>query len=163
MTVDDFIRYGLALLTFLGAFAAVVVRLVRMEGKVKALTGVPQKVEELVTKVGLIWEIYISDALKRQQQVGNVMRQSRPRLTPAFYARFNAVIKSEMAEALRLIGKEALPEHDGDLAVVVIERIGASVVQERAEAFNLPVSEWLAIAVAWVRESEAHQRNKALQ
>ena len=156
MTLDDFLRFWPLLLATVGGVAAVVTWQVRLEWKVSALDGIAPKVNDLVTKMTLIWDIYISDALKQQQTKGLLSHKSAYRLTSEFYQRYGKTVLPEISVTLRHMGREALPQNDGCLAVIIVQRLSEGVVKNRAETFDMTVSEYLAIVVAWVREAEAH-------
>ena len=162
MTLIDALRYWPFLLTLGGAFASLVIWLAKMETRVKSLDGVAAKVQELGTKMTLIWDIYISDALKRQTTTGNVSHSSALKLTPEFYERYGSTIVPEISVALRRMGRETLPQSDGELAVLIAKRLGDGVSASRAAAFDMAVGDYLAIVVAWVRESEAYHKQKGM-
>ena len=161
MTLDDLARLWPLLLAAVGGVAAVVTWQVRLEWKVSALDGIAPKVNDLVTKMTLIWDIYISDALKQQQTKGLLSHSSQFRLTPEFYKRYGKTVLPEISVTLRRMGRETLPKDDGELAIVIIQRLSEGVVKNRAMVFDMTVSEYLAVVVAWVREAEAHYHTKS--
>lgn len=156
ITVGEFISIGMALFAILGLIITYVTKIAKMENTLSAFGNIAREVQELTTKVTLLWDIDISDSLKRQRAAGVVISASPDIINPVWTERYKSVIDSTIHERLKheilKLGECGMvPSTDADLAVWVVGSLGLDLVSKRADVLESTIQEYLARQIVWIK------------
>jgi len=111
--------------------------------------GFGVKFSRLETKVGLIWSVFIEDALRTQVKAGMLAHHSPYRRT-AESLHFGEVVSSQTISKL----KKKDFKSDDLLTAAIIRIMGYETVREESRKLDITVHEFLALSVGTVRDLE---------
>ena len=129
--------------------------LITLGGFVALWAGVISKMR---TQLDLLWEIYVTDALRKQRQAGLVESRSPTRLSAQVWQdiKDKGVLDIKLINRTRaLVAKgKPLPHSDAQLIVWYMEKMGFSTLTDRASRRDISLEEYLAQVVTYLRELE---------
>ena len=109
---------------------------------------------KLETKVDLLWNIDIVDALRRQRKEGRIVSESADKISVDWLASFTS--DAEIVATLEEIAaQKKVPGSDAELAVLCIQEIGYQKCVERSAELNLGMGDYISILVTRIRQERA--------
>ena len=116
--------------------------------------GFGVKFSRLETKVGLIWSVFIEDALRTQVKAGMLAHHS-PYCRTTESLQFGEVVSAQTISKL----KKKDFKSDDILTSAIIRIMGYEIVREESRKLDITVHEFLALSVGTVRGLEILQTN----
>ena len=113
-------------------------------------------ISKLQTRVDLLWEIYVADALRRQRVAGAIEARSSEKLSPKVWLDIKNKVDVPLINRMRkLVAKsKPLPANDAHLLVWFMEKMGFTTLSQRAALIDMSLEEYLANLIIYLRELE---------
>ena len=107
---------------------------------------------KLETKVDLLWNIDIVDALRRQRKEGRIVSESADKISEEWR---NTLIPDVdiVATLEEMAAQKKLPETDADLAIQCIQRVGYQKCVERSAALDISMADFISILVTRIKQA----------
>ena len=113
-------------------------------------------ISKMRTQIDLLWEIYVTDALRKQRLAGVIENRSPEQLAPEVWLSVKEKLDLALIKKMRrLVAKhKPLPISNAALIVWYMEQMGFRTLSGRAAAVNMSLEEYLANTIVYLRELE---------
>ena len=113
-------------------------------------------ISKMRTQIDLLWEIYVTDALRKQRLAGVIENRSPEQLAPEVWLSVKEKLDLALIKKMRRLVAKHKPLLISNAALIVwyMEQMGFRTLSGRAAAVNMSLEEYLANTIVYLRELE---------